>query len=267
MTSTSALGATSITLQFELSRSIDGAAVGCAGDHHPGHAPTAAGDAHPPSFRKVNPADQPIIYLAVTSPTMPLVLAERVRRHHDGATHLDGVRRGAGADLRSAEVRGACAGGSRRPWPRAKSASTKSRPRWPNGMSTSPPASCTGPAECLHRAGQRTVDATPINTSPSSWLIATARPCGWETSARPSTASKTTRPPPGICTRQRKHRSIVLAVQKPARHQHHRGHRRHQAAAAEFPRSDAAHGVPSRYCTTGPIRFTSRSTIFSSPCS
>jgi HAE1 family hydrophobic/amphiphilic exporter-1 len=72
MTSTSALGKTSITLQFSLKRNIDSAAldvqtaISAAGRQLPQEMPT------PPSFRKVNPADQPIIFLALTSPTMPL---------------------------------------------------------------------------------------------------------------------------------------------------------------------------------------------------
>ena len=65
MTSTSALGATSITLQFDLSRSMDAAAqdvqamITQAAPLLPPGMPT------PPTFRKVNPADQPVIYLAV----------------------------------------------------------------------------------------------------------------------------------------------------------------------------------------------------------
>ncbi|HET7750503.1 MAG TPA: efflux RND transporter permease subunit, partial [Terriglobales bacterium] len=72
MTSTSALGITQITLQFDLSRSIDGAAqdvqaaITAASNQLPPNMPT------PPTFRKVNPADSPILYLAATSPTLPL---------------------------------------------------------------------------------------------------------------------------------------------------------------------------------------------------
>ncbi len=72
MTSTSALGVTRITLQFNLSRRIDGAAQDVQG------AITAV--AHdlpsdmdsPPYYRKVNPADDPVLYLAMTSSTLPL---------------------------------------------------------------------------------------------------------------------------------------------------------------------------------------------------
>lgn len=67
MTSTSSLGNTSIVLQFDLNRSIDGAAldvqsqISAAMRRLPVDMPT------PPSFRKVNPADQPIIFLSLSS--------------------------------------------------------------------------------------------------------------------------------------------------------------------------------------------------------
>jgi hydrophobe/amphiphile efflux-1 (HAE1) family protein len=72
MTSTSGLGNTSITLQFELSRNIDGAAqdvqtaINAAGGVLPKNLPT------PPTYRKVNPADRAILIYAVHSDTMPL---------------------------------------------------------------------------------------------------------------------------------------------------------------------------------------------------
>jgi HAE1 family hydrophobic/amphiphilic exporter-1 len=72
MTSTSSLGNIQITLQFNLSRNLDSAAldvqsaISAAANQLPPNLP------FPPTFRKVNPADQPIFLLAVTSPTLPL---------------------------------------------------------------------------------------------------------------------------------------------------------------------------------------------------
>ena len=72
MTSTSALGSTQITLQFTLSRDIDAAAtdvqaaINAAGGQLPTNLPS------PPSYRKVNPADAPILVIALTSTTLPL---------------------------------------------------------------------------------------------------------------------------------------------------------------------------------------------------
>jgi HAE1 family hydrophobic/amphiphilic exporter-1 len=71
MTSSSSLGGTSITLQFNLSRNIDAAAQ----DVQAGISKTLRqlpSDMLPPSYQKVNPADSPILYLALTSPTLPL---------------------------------------------------------------------------------------------------------------------------------------------------------------------------------------------------
>ncbi len=72
MTSTSALGSTSITLLFDINRSIDAAAQDVQAMITQATPLLPAGMPSPPAFRKVNPADQPVIYLAVTSKTMPL---------------------------------------------------------------------------------------------------------------------------------------------------------------------------------------------------
>ncbi len=72
MTSTSFLGVTNITLQFTLARNIDAAAqdvqamIAKAQRDLPNNLP------YPPSFQKVNPADQPVLYLSLFSPTMRL---------------------------------------------------------------------------------------------------------------------------------------------------------------------------------------------------
>ena len=72
MTSSSSRGSTSITLQFTLDRSLDAAAqdvqssIAAALRRLPPGMPT------PPTFRKVNPADQPILNLVLYSPTLPL---------------------------------------------------------------------------------------------------------------------------------------------------------------------------------------------------
>jgi len=71
MTSSSTLGSTNITLQFTLSRNIDAAAqdVQSAISKTLRQLPPGI---QPPSYQKVNPADSPILYLALTSTTMPL---------------------------------------------------------------------------------------------------------------------------------------------------------------------------------------------------
>jgi hydrophobe/amphiphile efflux-1 (HAE1) family protein len=76
MTSSSGLGITNIVLQFDLNRNIDGAAqdvqtaIDAAGGVLPKNLPT------PPTFRKVNPADAPIMNLFVQSDTHPLTVVD-----------------------------------------------------------------------------------------------------------------------------------------------------------------------------------------------
>src|SRR5437764_175178 len=72
MTSSNTLGNTSITLQFALDRNLDAAAqdvqsmIAKASRDLPQSMPA------PPSYQKVNPADSPMLYMAVSSPTMRL---------------------------------------------------------------------------------------------------------------------------------------------------------------------------------------------------
>ncbi|MCE5271101.1 multidrug efflux RND transporter permease subunit [bacterium] len=72
MTSTSSQSSTSITLQFDLSRDLDAAALDVQSAISTAQRQLPADMPSPPSYRKVNPADMPILYLALTSPTMPL---------------------------------------------------------------------------------------------------------------------------------------------------------------------------------------------------
>jgi len=72
MTSTSALGSTSITIQFDLSRDIDAAAQDVQAAISQAQRDLPVDMPAPPSFRKVNPAEQPILLLAATSETLPL---------------------------------------------------------------------------------------------------------------------------------------------------------------------------------------------------
>lgn len=72
MTSTNAHGLSQVTLQFSLDRDLDAAAldvqsaISAASQFLPKDLPA------PPSFKKVNPADMPVLYLAVSSQTLPL---------------------------------------------------------------------------------------------------------------------------------------------------------------------------------------------------
>ncbi|WP_213736205.1 efflux RND transporter permease subunit [Bradyrhizobium sp. dw_411] len=76
MTSASALGYTQITLQYDLNRQIDGAvsdtlsAINAATPYLP------VGLPYPPTIRKVNPADTPILVLGITSDSLPLTVVD-----------------------------------------------------------------------------------------------------------------------------------------------------------------------------------------------
>ncbi len=72
MTSTSSLGSTSVTLQFDLSRDIDAAALDVQSALSAAQRSLPDTMPAPPSFRKVNPADSPILMLALISDTLPL---------------------------------------------------------------------------------------------------------------------------------------------------------------------------------------------------
>jgi hydrophobe/amphiphile efflux-1 (HAE1) family protein len=91
MTSSSVLGSTSITLQFDLGLNVDAAArdvqaaIAAAGGELPPDLPLK------PTYRKVNPADAPILILSLNSPTLPLsqvfdaantVLAQKISQVH-----------------------------------------------------------------------------------------------------------------------------------------------------------------------------------------
>ena len=76
MTSTSTLGSTSIVLQFDLDRNVDAAAqdvqaaINAANRQLPTNLPS------PPTYRKVNPADSPILVIAAYSDTLPITTVD-----------------------------------------------------------------------------------------------------------------------------------------------------------------------------------------------
>ncbi|HVB28327.1 MAG TPA: efflux RND transporter permease subunit, partial [Terriglobia bacterium] len=72
MSSTNTQGSTQISLQFALTRNIDAAAQDVQSMITQAQGELPPGMPSPPTFRKVNPADQPIIYMAVWSDTLPL---------------------------------------------------------------------------------------------------------------------------------------------------------------------------------------------------
>jgi len=70
MTSSSTLGSTSITLQFDLSRDINAAARDVQAGINAARGQLPTNLPHNPTWRMINPADPPILMLGLTSPTM-----------------------------------------------------------------------------------------------------------------------------------------------------------------------------------------------------
>ena len=91
MTSSSTLGSTSITLQFDLNRNIDAAArdvqaaINAARGYLPANLPSN------PTYRKVNPADSPIFMIALTSKVLSKGADVRRGLHHHGAEARPGA--------------------------------------------------------------------------------------------------------------------------------------------------------------------------------
>src|SRR5215475_3327482 len=76
MTSASALGFTQVTLQFDLSRGIDGCVSDTLSAINAASAYLPLGMPYPPTIRKVNPADTPVLVLGITSDSLPLTVVD-----------------------------------------------------------------------------------------------------------------------------------------------------------------------------------------------
>ena len=161
MTSTSYLGTASITMQFDLNRSIDAAArdvqaaINAAAGYLPANLPAK------PTWRKVNPADAPIMILAVTSHTYgkprmydvaSSVLQQKLSQLNGVGQVIVGGGCAAGRPHRhqsdAPELHGACGWKTFAP-PWATSTSTGPRARSPTASAPwawRPPTSCLRPS-------------------------------------------------------------------------------------------------------------------------
>ena len=93
MTSTSILGSTTITLQFDLNRNIDAAARDVQAAINAARGQLPANLPNNPIYRKVNPADAPIMILALTSDIVDSAPNVRRRLHDPAAETLPGAWR------------------------------------------------------------------------------------------------------------------------------------------------------------------------------
>jgi hypothetical protein len=172
MTSLSALGATTVVIQFNLNRSIDSAAqdvqaaITAAGKQLP-QSMTA-----PPSYKKVNPADSPILLLTLRSDTMPLTTVDEY-----GDLFL-------AQQISSATARPRSASRSiRRRLPTTASRWKSCAGRWSTRPPMSPRARST-PARQASPSPQTTRFSMPSRSTTSSSPTATARRSASATSAR-----------------------------------------------------------------------------------
>ena len=145
MTSTNSLGSTQITLQFDLSRNLDGAAVDVQAAITQSARLLPQGMPTPPTFTKVNPADQPILYLALTSRSLPLWTLDEYAetRVAQRISMISGV---AQVQVLSRRNTPCTCRWIRMPWRRGKSGSMRWRRRSRTGTSTFPPEPSTGPS-------------------------------------------------------------------------------------------------------------------------
>src|ERR1035437_1719488 len=81
MSSSNSLGSTQLPREFDLARKLDGAAVDVQAAITQASRLLPQGMPTPPTFTKVNPADQPILYIALTSPTLPLWTLDEYAEH------------------------------------------------------------------------------------------------------------------------------------------------------------------------------------------
>ena len=104
ISSTSSLGKTSIQVEFDLGRSIDGAAqdiqtaINAAGGQLPKNLP------NPPTYEKVNPADALLMSIAVTSSDLPISKVDEYVESYIAAENFPHHRRGVGRLSRSAKA-------------------------------------------------------------------------------------------------------------------------------------------------------------------
>ncbi|MEI9813693.1 MAG: efflux RND transporter permease subunit [Acidobacteriota bacterium] len=132
MTSINSLGSTQITLEFDLDRSMDGAAIDVQSAITQASRQLPQGMPTPPTFAKVNPADQPIIYLALTSKQVPLWTLDEFAETRI-AQRLSMVTGVAQVQVLGAQKYAVHVQMDRMRWRRTTSASTKWRTRCARG--------------------------------------------------------------------------------------------------------------------------------------
>jgi HAE1 family hydrophobic/amphiphilic exporter-1 len=190
MTSTSTEGRTQVSILFTLDRDIDAAAsdvqaaIAQAQRDLPPEMPT------PPSFRKVNPADQPVIYIALASKTLPL---SKVNEYGDT---LMAQRLSTVPGVAEVQIYGAQKYAVRIQLdPRRLATLGLGVEEVETAIREANPTCRPAPSKARARRSRSRRAASSTRRRPSRrswWPIATAPPCGSRTSAAWWTASRTT---------------------------------------------------------------------------
>ncbi len=236
MTSTSSFGSSVITLQFALDLDIDvaeqevQAAINAAGTFLPRDLP------NPPIYSKINPADAPILTLALTSTTLPLSQGRGPRRHAPRAEDLAAARRRPREHQRRPEAGGARAGEpdrARRLRPQPRGPAHR---RSPQANVNQAKGNFDGPQQAYTIGANDQLTVERRTTSRSSSPTATARRCGSSDVADVVDDAENVKQAAWMNTDAGGDREHPA----PARRQHHQRRRPHQGAAA------AAHGVAAR---------------------
>ena len=107
ISSTSTLGNTSITLEFDQDRDIDAASIDVQAALLRAERSLPVEMTAPPSYRKINPADSPILFLCADFTFDVVIGSEQLCRGSDCPDTVNAYRRGAGTDQRAEKICGA----------------------------------------------------------------------------------------------------------------------------------------------------------------
>ena len=252
---------TSITLAVRSDRNLDAAAQDVQAAIAATQSQLPQGMPSPPSYKKVNPADQPVLYLSLSSTTLPLSQGRRICRDLPRRAHLDDQRRRAGAGVRLAEVRGAHPGRSQGAG-LARNRHRRGRAGGRRRQRQSADRNALRRASGVHRAGQR--PAHQRGGVPAADRRLPQRLAGAAARRGPGDRQRGERQGRRMDRRAARGGARDSA---PAGHQHGRGGRRRcdkllPAFRAEMPAAVQHH----ERCAIAPDRSAPRSTTCSSRC-
>ena len=209
MNSVNSLGSTTITVQFTLDRKIDAAAqdIQAAIARAGGGCRTSM--PRPPSYQKVNPAEQPVLYLALDSDTLPLytvneyadtLLAQRISMVAAFRACRSSARRNTPCACRWTPTS----------WRRARSASTRCRRRSPPATPTCRPGSLDGDKQAFTIQSTGTLTNAADVPADHRGVAQRHRRCGWSRSRNVIDSVDNNK----LAAWYNNTRAVILAIQK-----------------------------------------------------